>query len=178
MPIHLLFVCLGNICRSPAAEGIFLHQIMQRGLEDLFIVDSAGTSSWHIGCQADPRMQAAAKRRGINLPSRARQIKPDDLSQFDLILTMDTDNQAVVEALAKQADAGAKAEIRPMLSFARRYKLLDVPDPYFTNGEKGFEQVLDLLEDCCDGLLEELLSTSELAKPLQGFVGGRDPRSC
>ena len=178
MITRFLFVCLGNICRSPAAEGIFLHKILQRGLEDLFVVDSAGTGSWHIGCQADPRMRAAAKRRGINLPSRARQIKPDDLNQFDLILTMDADNQAAVKALAEQVDAGAKAEIQPMLSFARRYKILDVPDPYFTSGEKGFDQVLDLLEDSCDGLLEKLLSTSELAKPLQEFVGGRDPQSC
>ena len=177
MITRFLFVCLGNICRSPAAEGIFLHRLLQRGLENYFTVDSAGTGSWHIGCQADPRMRAAAKRRGISLPSRARQIKTTDLSQFDLILTMDADNQAVVTALAEQLGAEARAEIKPMLSFARQYKLSSVPDPYFTTGEDGFEHVLDLLEDACDGLLETVLSAPESAKSLQGFADGRDPQA-
>ena len=89
---RLLFVCLGNICRSPAAEGVFLHLLAREGLEDRFVVDSAGTGGWHVGNPADRRMRAAAERRGIALPSRARQLEADDLLRFDRILTMDDDN--------------------------------------------------------------------------------------
>ena len=92
MTTKLLFVCLGNICRSPAAEGVFLHLIEQRQLTDQFLVDSAGTGGWHVGNPADRRMQAAAKRRGIDLPSRARQLELGDLESFDHILTMDQDH--------------------------------------------------------------------------------------
>ena len=155
MTHKLLFVCLGNICRSPAAEGVFLHLIEQQGLSEHFVVDSAGTGSWHVGNRADARMRAAADRRGIHLPSRARQIDVDDLSQFDLVITMDSDNLANVRSLAKEAGAGATAEIRPMLSYAKTTNLRDVPDPYY-GGESGFEQVLDLLEDACEGLLDDL----------------------
>ena len=99
---RLLFVCLGNICRSPAAEGVFLHLIAQAGLEDRFVVDSAGTGGWHVGHPADRRMRAAAERRGIHLPSRARQIELADFSSFDRILTMDDDNLQAVRALAAE----------------------------------------------------------------------------
>jgi len=103
MTQKLLFVCLGNICRSPAAEGVFLHLLEERGLSDQFVVDSAGTGGWHVGNPADRRMQAAANRRGINLPSRARQISLDYVSSFDLVLTMDDDNLAAVQGLAREA---------------------------------------------------------------------------
>lgn len=155
MTQKLLFVCLGNICRSPAAEGVFLHLIEEQGLSDHFIVDSAGTGSWHVGNRADPRMRAAADRRGIHLPSRARQIELDDFSRFDLVVTMDSDNLRNVRSLAKEAGNKATATIRPMLSYARSTQLEDVPDPYY-GGEQGFEQVLDLLEDACSGLIEEI----------------------
>ena len=155
MTQKLLFVCLGNICRSPAAEGVFLHLIEEQGLSDHFIVDSAGTGSWHVGNKADPRMRAAAERRGIHLPSRARQIELDDFSRFDLVLTMDSDNLRNVQSLAKEAGNNATATIRPMLSYARSTELSDVPDPYY-GGEQGFEHVLDLLEDACSGLIEEI----------------------
>ena len=155
MTQKLLFVCLGNICRSPAAEGVFLHLIEEQGLSDHFIVDSAGTGSWHVGNKADPRMRAAADRRGIHLPSRARQIELDDFSRFDLVVTMDSDNLRNVRSLAKEAGNKATATIRPMLSYARSTQLEDVPDPYY-GGEQGFEQVLDLLEDACSGLIEEI----------------------
>jgi protein-tyrosine phosphatase len=155
MTQKLLFVCLGNICRSPAAEGVFLHLIEQHGLSDNFVVDSAGTGSWHVGNKADSRMRAAAERRGIHLPSRARQIDVSDLSAFDLVITMDSDNLANVKSLAREAGPAATAEIRSMLSFAKNTNLQDVPDPYY-GGESGFEQVLDLLEDACGGLLEDL----------------------
>ena len=155
MTQKLLFVCLGNICRSPAAEGVFLHLIKTRGLEDQFLVDSAGTGSWHVGNPADRRMQAAANRRGIQLPSRARQIDLNDLETFDLVLTMDQDNLHAVNGLAREAGARATARIQPMLSYGRRYSEAEVPDPYY-GGEAGFEHVLDLLEDACEALLEEL----------------------
>ena len=146
MTQKLLFVCLGNICRSPAAEGVFLHLLKQRGLSERFVVDSAGTGGWHVGNPADRRMQAAANRRGIDLPSRARQICLDDFSSFDLVLTMDDDNLTDVRGLAQEAGAGATATIKPMLHYARNFSETEVPDPYY-GGEAGFEHVLDLLED-------------------------------
>ena len=155
MTQKLLFVCLGNICRSPAAEGVFLHLLKQRRLSERFVVDSAGTGGWHVGNPADRRMQAAANRRGIDLPSRARQICLDDFSSFDLVLTMDDDNLAAVRGLAQEAGAGATATITPMLHYARNFSETEVPDPYY-GGEAGFEHVLDLLEDACANLLDEL----------------------
>ena len=155
--MKILFVCLGNICRSPAAEGVFLHLLSERGLSEHFVVDSAGTGGWHVGNPADRRMQAAANRRGIQLPSRARQISLDDLSDFDLILTMDDANLSAVTSLASEAGGRATARIRPMLSFARQFSETEVPDPYY-GGDAGFEHVLDLLEDACSQLLDELSS--------------------
>ena len=153
---RLLFVCLGNICRSPAAEGVFLHLIAQAGLEDRFVVDSAGTGGWHVGNPADRRMRAAAERRGIHLPSRARQIELADFSNFDRILTMDDDNLRAVRSLA--GELGARSDlalVEPMTSHCRRFGDKEVPDPYY-GGEQGFEHVLDLLEDACSGLLKTL----------------------
>jgi protein-tyrosine phosphatase len=154
---RLLFVCLGNICRSPAAEGVFLHLIAREGLEDRFVVDSAGTGGWHVGNPADRRMRAAAERRGIHLPSRARQIELADFTSFDRILTMDDDNLRNVLSLARElGDRPGLAHIEPMTSHCRRLSAREVPDPYY-GGEQGFEDVLDLLEDACGGLLETLL---------------------
>ena len=159
MTKSLLFVCLGNICRSPAAEGVFLHLLDQRGLNDQFIVDSAGTGGWHVGNPADRRMQAAANKRGIQLPSRARQISLDDLRTFDLVLTMDDANLAAVRSLADEAGSQATATIQPMLSFSTAFSETEVPDPYY-GGEAGFEHVLDLLEDACSNLLEDICPSS------------------
>ena len=153
--MKVLFVCLGNICRSPAAEGVFLHLLDQRGLNDQFIVDSAGTGGWHVGNPADRRMQAAANKRGIQLPSRARQISLNDLRTFDLVLTMDDANLMAVQGLAREAGSSATASIKPMLSYARSFSETEVPDPYY-GGDSGFEHVLDLLEDACNNLLDEL----------------------
>lgn len=154
---RLLFVCLGNICRSPAAEGVFLHLIAREGLEDRFLVDSAGTGGWHAGNPADRRMRAAAERRGIHLPSRARQIALADFTAFDRILTMDDDNLRNVRSLARElGEHPGLARIEPMTSHCRLHQAREVPDPYY-GGEQGFEQVLDLLEDACAGLLETLL---------------------
>ena len=152
-PTRLLFVCLGNICRSPAAEGLFLHLLEREGLQDRYSVDSAGTGAWHVGKPADSRMRAAAARRGVVLPTRARQIDPRDLLLFDHILTMDGDNLATVQALARKSETTAR--IRPITDHCRRFDLREVPDPYY-GGSQGFEQVLDLLEDACEGLLEDL----------------------
>ena len=156
MTQKLLFVCLGNICRSPAAEGVFLHLLEARGLSHQFLVDSAGTGGWHVGNPADRRMRAAAERRGIHLPSRARQIELADFGNFDRILTMDDDNLQAVRSLA--GELGARSDlalVEPMTSHCRRFSDKEVPDPYY-GGEQGFEHVLDLLEDACSGLLETL----------------------
>jgi protein-tyrosine phosphatase len=158
---RLLFVCLGNICRSPAAEGVFLHLLAREGLEKQFVVDSAGTGGWHVGNRADRRMRAAAERRGIHLPSRARQIETADLHRFDRILTMDDDNLRAVQALSRSLDRQPQqpkapmARIEPITRHCSRFQVRDVPDPYY-GGEAGFEYVLDLLEDACLGLLQEL----------------------
>jgi len=155
---RVLFVCLGNICRSPAAEGVFVHQLAQQGLSEHFVVDSAGTGGWHVGRRADERMRAAAARRGIELTSRARQLDLADLHSFDHILTMDGDNLAAVRALAREAgNPVGQARIEAMTRYCRHHRgALEVPDPYY-GGPQGFEHVLDLLEDACGGLLEALM---------------------
>lgn len=162
---RLLFVCLGNICRSPAAEGVFLHQLQQQGLSDRFVVDSAGTGGWHVGKPADRRMRAAAERRGMHLPSRARQITLADLSGFDRILTMDDANLRAVQALAREVPQRQNlAVVEPITTHCRRFSAVEVPDPYY-GGEEGFEQVLDLLEDACAGLLQTLLAAADGGRP-------------
>lgn len=156
--IGVLFVCLGNICRSPAAEGCFLHLLAREGLDEAFQVDSAGTGHWHVGKPADPRMREAAARRGLRLPSRARQIVPADLERFAHILTMDRQNLTAVRQLAR--GRAVTATIEPITSYCRRHRIEEVPDPYY-GGAEGFEQVLDILEDACEGFLASL-------KPLTG----------
>ena len=156
MKKKILFVCLGNICRSPAAEAVFIQLIKRKGLEEKYLVDSAGTGAWHVGHLADERMRNAAQQRGIIITSLARQIQLEDLNTFDLILTMDNENLVVINSLAKEAGLDCPEKIKPILSYARGTKLIEVPDPYY-GGEKGFTTVLDLLEDACEGLLEALI---------------------
>ncbi len=155
---RLLFVCLGNICWSPAAEAVFLHLINSKGLAKDFEVDSAGTGGWHVGRPADSRMLMAANRRGIEIRSLARRIDVEDFREFDLILTMDQDNYDAVQALSKKAGTASTATIKPILSYLSKGELLEVPDPYY-GGEDGFEKVLDLLEDACKELIVELSSS-------------------
>ena len=150
---RLLFVCLGNICRSPAAEGVMRSVIQQAGLAGQIEVASAGTLDYHTGALPDERMRAAAGRRGYRLESRARQIAREDFSRFDLILTMDARNLRVVQDLAESD--GERAKVVPFCNFCSRFSDTEVPDPYY-GGAEGFEHVLDLLEDGCKGLLEHL----------------------
>ncbi|WP_156796725.1 low molecular weight protein-tyrosine-phosphatase [Cyanobium sp. PCC 7001] len=155
-PTRVLFVCLGNICRSPAAEGVFLHLVAQQRLEDQFLVDSAGTGGWHAGKPADRRMRAAAAGRGLTLTSRARQLELADLTSFDHILTMDADNLAEVRGLSMELGSRQDlARIEPLTRYCREHRAEAVPDPYY-GGPEGFERVLDLLFDACQGLLEHL----------------------
>ena len=156
-PVKILFVCLGNICRSPAAEGVFKHMLRQRGITGSFEVDSAGTYSGHAGELPDPRMRSHAARRGYLLEHRSRPVRPDDFEKFDLILGMDDRN---IDALKEKApDVETERKIGRMTDYCR-VKVVDyVPDPYY-GGAQGFENVLDILEDACGGLLDSL--TQEL----------------
>lgn len=148
--VRVLFVCLGNICRSPAGEGVFTKMVADAGLSDRIEVDSAGTIGMHAGHPADSRMRAVAAQRGYNLTSRARKVVEDDLDQFDLILTMDEDNRRNVLSLTKTE--AQRARVRPFCSFCEDHDETEVPDPYY-GGPKGFDHVLDLLEDGCRGVL-------------------------
>jgi protein-tyrosine phosphatase len=156
MPYKLLFVCLGNICRSPSAENIMNHQIEQAGLSDKILCDSAGTSSYHIGSSPDRRMNAAAVAKlGITLRGRARQFIKADFQDFDLILAMDRDNYDDIISLEPTGQYHHK--VRLMCEFCSRHKLKEVPDPYY-GGTEGFNQVIDLLVDACEGLLQYVTS--------------------
>ena len=152
----ILFVCLGNICRSPAAEGIFNQKIKDRDLEDLFLVDSAGTGGWHVGNLADKRMRETALSRGIELTSRSRQIEENDLYEFDHILVMDNDNLDAVKSLIKDHNKPINSKIKLILSYSKNSQLEEVPDPYY-GGQNGFDKVIDLLDDAMDGLIDSLM---------------------
>ena len=152
----ILFVCLGNICRSPAAEGIFNQKIKERDLENFFVVDSAGTGSWHVGNLPDQRMRTTALLRGIELTSRARQIEENDLYEFDHILVMDKDNLNAVKSLIKDDMHTMNSKIKLVLSYSKKSQLDEVPDPYY-GGQNGFENVLDLLNDAIEELIDSLI---------------------
>lgn len=154
MPYKLLFVCLGNICRSPTAENIMNHLIEQSGLSKHFVCDSAGTSSYHIGRPPDPRMSAAAaKKLQIKLGGQARQFQGSDFLDFDVILAMDQENYEDILYLDQTGQYHQK--VRLMCNFCSKYTLKEVPDPYY-GGTEGFNQVIDLLVDACEGLLKHL----------------------
>jgi protein-tyrosine phosphatase len=153
VPQKILFVCLGNICRSPAAEIIFRHQADNTGLLDGLQIDSAGIIGHHRGSPPDPRMAAALQRRGYPVTGKARKIRIDDLRLFDLIVTMDETNLADVRGLDPNGIFHGK--IRPFVSFCRRHNDPRVPDPYY-GGQRGFDHVINLLEDGCEGILSEV----------------------
>lgn len=150
MAYKLLFVCLGNICRSPAAENIMNHLIDEAGLTGQIICDSAGTSGYHIGSPPDRRMSAAATQRGIVMQGSARQFTRDDFTAYDLILAMDRDNFEAICTLDPQGIYQHK--VRLMCDFCTHHTTQEVPDPYY-GGTEGFNQVIDLLMDACQGLL-------------------------
>lgn len=153
----ILFVCMGNICRSPSAEGVFRHQAERAGVAHQFLIDSAGTHAYHIGEKPDQRSQEFALKRGIDLSQqRARQVHPHDLEKFDLILAMDKENLAL---LKRQCPAQFQSKLQLMMSYATRSSSDIVPDPYY-GGAQGFETVLDYLEDASEGLLAALQQRS------------------
>lgn len=158
-PVRVLFVCLGNICRSPTAEAVFKRQVEQAGWQSLIQADSAGTAAWHEGKAPDARSQQHARVRGYDLSAlRARQVKVEDFADFDHIIAMDAANLADVKDLRLQAGESAKARLSLLLDHHPDLQGGDVPDPYY-GGAEGFEQVLDQVETACTQLLRSLLKT-------------------
>jgi protein-tyrosine phosphatase len=154
--MRILFVCMGNICRSPTAEGVMRGLLREAGLEDAVEIESAGTGGWHAGEPPDARATEAAGRRGVVLEGAARQVTPADFEAFDLLVAMDREN--LRELLARAPDEEAAEKVRLLREFdpaSADAGDLDVPDPYY-GGERGFERVLDLVEAACRGLLAEL----------------------
>ena len=157
--IKVLFVCMGNICRSPTAEGVFTKLVEDKNLTEQFHIDSAGTHAYHVGNPPDYRAQQAARRRGIDMQhQRARKLHSSDFEYFDHVLVMDDDNYA--NAIRDCPDE-LKAKVKHFLDYAPHFGMREVPDPYY--GEKtGFEQVLDMVEDASHGFLEDLQKSGKL----------------
>ena len=151
-PISVLFVCMGNICRSPLAEGLFRHKARGRGVEAQFIVDSAGTGGWHAGECADGRVREVARRHGVDLKGRARKVTPEDFDRFDHVICMDDENRRQLQ------QAGAPhGKLRLLLECDPAAAVREVPDPYY-GGRRGFETVYGLIDSACEALLDELLA--------------------
>jgi len=158
--MRILFVCLGNICRSPTAEGVMRHVLREEGLEDRIEVDSAGTGGWHVGAPPDERATEAARKRSILLEGAARKFESVDFDQFDLILAMDDENRRDLLDIA--LDEETRAKVRLLREFDPASDGgLDVPDPYY-GGDEGFEHVLDLVEAATRGLVEELRASGRV----------------
>ncbi len=161
--IKVLFVCMGNICRSPTAQGVFEHLVAAEGLAHAVAADSAGTTAYHLGNPPDGRATQAAAKRGINLTGyRARQVQAADFHEFDLVLAMGRDNFRDMEPMVP---TGYEARLRMFLEFAPGLGIDDVPDPYYGVGD-GFERVLDMVEAGCHGLLAHIRAT--FGKSLEG----------
>ena len=158
-PFRLLFVCLGNICRSPLAEGVFLHLAREAGVEGLFETDSAGTGAWHVGEAPDTRSVEAAARRGVELRGRARGVQAADFSTFDLILGMDSDNIRNLERLRETETTRARVVLLREFDHESEGDL-SVPDPYY-GGPDGFDRVFDIVHRSCTALLRELRESHE-----------------
>ncbi len=156
-PTRVLFVCLGNICRSPTAEGVMRALVSEAGMEDSVQLDSAGTGAWHVGSPPDRRASKAASARGVELEGHARQVRPEDFEVFDLLLAMDRENERELRRQAR--DEEERAKVRLLREFdpgsARAAGDLDVPDPYYGAGG-GFEEVFELVHAACAGLLEQI----------------------
>jgi protein-tyrosine phosphatase len=154
--LRLLFVCLGNICRSPTAEGVMRALVEQAGMQERIEIDSAGTGAWHVGSPADARASATARARGVGLESVARQVVLDDFEEFDLVLAMDSENLRALTRLASNEEQRARIRLLREFDPASEGEAdLDVPDPYY-GGERGFEEVFDLVQAACAGLLERI----------------------
>lgn len=155
-PKHrLLFICLGNICRSPAAESVMKAKVHAAKLDDKFFIDSAGIGDWHVGQLPDSRMRERGARRGYRLDSRARQIRQSDFADFDLLLVMDRENYRIITS--KAPDEESRKKVRMLTDYLQEHKNTDiVPDPYYGD-LSDFDYALDLIEDACDGLLEQCL---------------------
>lgn len=151
--VAVLFVCTGNICRSPTAEGVFRHKADAAGLSSAVMIDSAGTTAYHVGEPPDRRAAAAAHRRGYDLNGQtARQVRPDDFRRFDLLIAMDQGHYKRLRAIAPDDDARARVVMMSAFASHPDTAPADVPDPYYGGGD-GFERVLDMLEDAAEGLL-------------------------
>jgi protein-tyrosine phosphatase len=151
--VRVLFVCMGNICRSPTAEGVFRTHVERAGLAKQVQIDSAGTHGYHVGAPPDPRAQKAAKQRGYDLSGlRARRVAETDFRRYDYILAMDRDNLAALREVCPRED---HHRLRLFLEYARSFEVAEVPDPYY-GGPEGFERVLDLIEDAASGLMAEI----------------------
>ena len=150
--MKILFVCLGNICRSPAAEAVFKNLVQEAGLENRFEIDSAGTGDWHVGKQADPRMRKAASELGFNITSRGRQVSGADFQNFDLIIAMDSRNYNNLLPLQTAMDRAKLIQFRELMT---TQQIEGVPDPYY-GGPEGFKQVLDILQEGCEELLNRV----------------------
>ncbi len=157
MAVKVLFVCMGNICRSPMAEGMFRKAVRDAGLEGQIEADSAGTHAYHVGSPPDPRAQAAIRQRGVDIGGlRGRKVEDVDFERFDYILAMDGDN---MDRLMQRAPARHQDKVRRLLSFSRKYPNLDVVDPYY-GGPQGFEENLDMIQDAVQGLIREISGSS------------------
>jgi len=152
--LRVLMVCTGNICRSPTAEGVLRHKLVALGLQHRVEVDSAGTVDYHVGSPPDHRAQKAALRRGYDLSrQRARQLRPEDFERFDLVLGMDAEH---VERMLELCPEALADRVRLLMDYSpRRPRGTEVPDPYY-GAPAGFERVLDLVEEACDGLVQDL----------------------
>lgn len=150
----ILFVCLGNICRSPLAEGVFRHRVEEAGLEDRFRIASAGTGGWHVGDPPDPRSRAVAEARGVSLDGQtAQRVSPSDFDDFDLIVAMDRSNLA---DLQRSSGGGGRARIVLLRDYDPDPGDGEVPDPYY-GGPGGFDKVFDMVDRCCAELLDALV---------------------
>ena len=151
--VKVLFICMGNICRSPTAEAVFRHYVENAGMSGQILIDSAGTHDYHIGDVPDKRTQRAAQQRGYDMEGlRGRQVEAGDFQRFDYVLAMDRANLAILQRLAPP-DSGAKVKL--FLEYARHHAESEVPDPYY-GGADGFERVLDMVEDAAEGLLQHI----------------------
>ncbi|HEX8395025.1 MAG TPA: low molecular weight protein-tyrosine-phosphatase [Longimicrobium sp.] len=158
--IRVLFVCMGNICRSPLAEAVFRHQVRERGLEDRFVIDSAGTSGYHRGAAPDRRSTETAMRRGIVLEGRSRALTAADLRRFDYVIAMDTENMEGIRLLEERS--GGTARVHRLREWDPDPGHGDVPDPYY-GGPRGFDEVHDIVERGVTGLLEHIVREHGLA---------------